>query len=234
MPPSIRPSTLSSPITSCPSIRPRSIPQPARASRDFSQSSSRQITQRRRKFYAWLNGPGKALKHPLPGSTNYLGAYDKYGNLARADEQWQEKQKARERREAKEKTGAPKAEEIPEDDEAGEDMASRRLKEAGEENDGLRRTEEKDMKLPPETIEDLRPFPANTYFRSQPVLSEELREGIYQAMVDPHRPMSLQAASVHFGVSNERIGAVYRLKHLEKEWIAKVRLDHLQSSSPFL
>jgi hypothetical protein len=81
-------------------------------------------------------------------------------------------------------------------------------------------------RLPPETLEDLRPFPLNKYFRSQPVLSEELREAIYQFVTrDGH---SLQLASTSFGVSNERIGAVVRLKQMEKEWIAKV------CSEPFI
>lgn len=100
-------------------------------------------------------------------------------------------------------------------------MINRRLDEEAAKEDN----KQKELKLPPESKEDLRPFPANRYFQSQPVLSEELREAIYQAMIDPVNPMSLQAASVHFGVSNERVGAVYRLKHMEKQWIAKVRCN---------
>lgn len=79
--------------------------------------------------------------------------------------------------------------------------------------------EEEDGKLPPETAEDLRPFPLNQYFRSQPVLSEELREAIYQRVKKDGATVSL--ASVEFGVSNERVGAVVRLKQMEKEWIAQ-------------
>lgn len=41
-------------------------------------------------MFAWLNGPGRALKDPLPGSTNYLGAYDKKGKLMRAQKQTSE------------------------------------------------------------------------------------------------------------------------------------------------
>ncbi|KAF3010655.1 hypothetical protein E8E13_004873 [Curvularia kusanoi] len=76
-----------------------------------------------------------------------------------------------------------------------------------------------DNALPPETLEDLRPFPANRFFRSQPVLSEELREAIYQRVKRDGATVSL--ASVEFGVSNERVGAVVRLKQMEKEWIAQ-------------
>lgn len=35
-------------------------------------------------MFAWLNGPGAAFKQPLPGSTNYLSAYDRSGKLLRA------------------------------------------------------------------------------------------------------------------------------------------------------
>jgi hypothetical protein len=80
--------------------------------------------------------------------------------------------------------------------------------------------EQDDSKLPPETAEDLRPFPLNQYFRSQPVLSEELREAIYQRVKRDGATVSL--ASVEFGVSNERVGAVVRLKQMEKEWVAQV------------
>lgn len=77
-----------------------------------------------------------------------------------------------------------------------------------------------DSRLPPETAEDLRPFPLNPYFRSQPVLSEDLREAIYQRVKKDGATVSL--ASVEFGVSNERVGAVVRLKQMEKEWVAQV------------
>ncbi|WEW55922.1 hypothetical protein PRK78_001357 [Emydomyces testavorans] len=35
-------------------------------------------------MFAWLNGPGAVFKDPLPGSTNYLTAYDRRGKLLRA------------------------------------------------------------------------------------------------------------------------------------------------------
>jgi hypothetical protein len=43
-------------------------------------------TRPRRAFYAWLDGPGAAFRHPLPDSTNYLSAYDRRGNLLNATE----------------------------------------------------------------------------------------------------------------------------------------------------
>ena len=36
----------------------------------------------RREMAEWLNGPGYKFRRPFPGSTNYLSAYDKNGNLA--------------------------------------------------------------------------------------------------------------------------------------------------------
>lgn len=87
-----------------------------------------------------------------------------------------------------------------------------------------------DSVLPPETQEDLRPFPLNQYFRSQPVLSEDLREAIFQRVKRDGATVSL--ASVEFGVSNERVGAVVRLKQMEKEWIAQVCF-YLFLLSPF-
>jgi hypothetical protein len=92
---------------------------------------------------------------------------------------------------------------------------------AAEEKDTKKKgAESDDSKLPPETAEDLRPFPLNQYFRSQPVLSEDLREAIYRRVKKDGATVSL--ASVEFGVSNERVGAVVRLKQMEKEWIAQV------------
>ncbi|PGH13521.1 hypothetical protein AJ80_06271 [Polytolypa hystricis UAMH7299] len=39
---------------------------------------------RRRIADSWLNGPGRVFKTPLPGSTNYLSAYDQQGKLIRS------------------------------------------------------------------------------------------------------------------------------------------------------
>ncbi|KAL5118700.1 hypothetical protein ACEQ8H_003377 [Pleosporales sp. CAS-2024a] len=232
MPPRLRRANLPAPATassfwSCPSVRPQCI-----ASRDFSHTSCQQDTLRRRKFYEWLNGPGSGLKDPVPGSTNYLGAYDKYGNVVRAPPDWKRpiKDDPEDRpwkasfMKAAEGTKSPKDEaaKAPEGQEdldtleaaiqegkAGDEEKKASVKEDATENN----------KLPPETAEDLRPFPLNPFFRSQPVLSEELREAIYQRVKKDGATVSL--ASVEFGVSNERVGAVVRLKQMEKEWIAQ-------------
>lgn len=170
-----------------------------------------------------MNRVGANLKEPLPGSTNYLGAYDRYGNLVRANAGWQR--------------GGPQKQEAPqgssvEGEGAGEGEQKSEVPEGQESADELelsvRRDEEKnraeaaeqEQKLPPETAEDLRPFPMNRFFRSQPVLSEDLREAIYQRVKRDGATVPL--ASVEFGVSNERVGAVVRLKQMEKDWISQV------------
>lgn len=180
-----------------------------------------------------MNGPGRMLKDPLPHSTNYLGAYDRFGNLIRGGPVSQAAEKAKEGVDGQPKPESPAAvgegaeakaegttEATPEGQESGDkldEVIAQQEKEAKE----LKKEQGDEGRLPPETLEDLMPFPLNKYFRSQPVLSEELREAIYQFVArDGH---SLQLASTSFGVSNERIGAVVRLKQMEKEWIAKVR-----------
>ncbi|KAJ5689446.1 hypothetical protein N7462_003838 [Penicillium macrosclerotiorum] len=56
-------SSLSSPPSSCPSSQ--------LLSRQFSATAAPQ-TKLRRQMFEWLNGPGAALKHHVPGETNYL------------------------------------------------------------------------------------------------------------------------------------------------------------------
>ncbi|KAJ4356743.1 uncharacterized protein N0V89_004779 [Didymosphaeria variabile] len=216
MPPRLRSPNFSS-VSSCPSVRPQSIAQPARAARDFSQSSCRQVTQRRRKFYEWLNGPGRALKQPLPGSTNYLGAYDKFGNLVRGGTMPEKAPEKPKEGEAAAKEGAEgESAPVVEGQESADELDAA-LRQHEKEEQATKKDDEN--KLPPETAEDLRPFPLNKFFRSQPVLSEELREAIYQFVVKEGKTVPL--ASITFGVSNERVGAVVRLKQMEKQWIAQ-------------
>ncbi|KAF2867329.1 eukaryotic mitochondrial regulator protein-domain-containing protein [Massariosphaeria phaeospora] len=224
MPPRLRASRFSSAVVARSPTQPQSTSQPARVSREFSQTSCQQTTLRRRKFYEWLNGPGSALREPIPGSTNYLGAYDRYGNLVRAGPGWSRKSPTEPEPEKQldeetsvnepspEKSGEEKLEGQETIDEL--EMSVRREEESKKKT----KTDESD-KLPPETAQDLQPFPLNKWFRSQPVLSEELREAIYQRVHKGGATVSL--ASVEFGVSNERVGAVVRLKQMEKEWIAQ-------------
>jgi len=71
-------------------------------------------------------------------------------------------------------------------------------------------------KLPPETLRDLRPYPLNNMFVSQPVLSEELREKIWERIL--REGQSVRDVSSQLGVEMNRVGAVVRLMEIEKEW----------------
>lgn len=243
MPPRIRSSRFSSLPRPTPSqsssTRPQSITHSAQTSRHFSQTPCQQVTLRRRRFYEWLNGPGSHLKEPLPASTNYLGAYDRFGNLVRAGPgyrredakaaaQSQEAGKSNLTETTNESAASTEETETPEGQESLEEMESASRKEDA----AQKRTESARTQLPAETAEDLRPFPLNRFFRSQPVLSEELREAIYQRVKRDGATVSL--ASVEFGVSNERVGAVVRLKQMEKEWIAQVCSCSFLYSLPLL
>lgn len=151
-------------------------------------------------MYGWLNGPGAKLRYPLPGSTNYLGAYDKQGNLLRA-------------------TAAPTriredGEEGGKEEEPTDGGLESRINSADKDADTA------NNELPRENRTDLTPFPLNKQFYSQPVLSEELRERIYETVVKDNLPLSI--ASTSYKVSMERVAAVVRLKTMEKQWEEQV------------
>ncbi|KAL8925495.1 MAG: hypothetical protein Q9172_002212 [Xanthocarpia lactea] len=144
-------------------------------------------------MYRWLNGPGAAFRDPLPGSTNYLNAYDPQGNIIRALAD-------------------------PTNDTKGRG-------EEGELNDanaglGRNRLEQNiagPKPIPKEKADDLMPFPLNRQFRSQPVLSEELRDEIFRRI--KQEKQSVRSVSATLGVEMQRVGAVFRLKTIENQWI---------------
>ncbi|KAI9814540.1 MAG: hypothetical protein M1832_005720 [Thelocarpon impressellum] len=129
-------------------------------------------------MFRWLDGPGAAFRHPLPNSTNYLGAYNREGQLLRS---------------SRSGDGAK----VPEDTGEAPPEAERQ----------------------PERQQDLRPFPMNPHFQSQAVLDEPLREEIYNRV---HKlGKSVRTVSAELGVEMNRVGAVVRLKTIEKEWARK-------------
>ncbi|MCJ1466836.1 hypothetical protein MMC07_005457 [Pseudocyphellaria aurata] len=71
--------------------------------------------------------------------------------------------------------------------------------------------------IPPETVEDMYPFPPNRLFRSMPVLSEEFKDEIYHRVVELKK--SVRSVSMDLNVDMSRVGAVVRLKSVEKQWI---------------
>ncbi|KAL4888803.1 eukaryotic mitochondrial regulator protein-domain-containing protein [Aspergillus ambiguus] len=66
----------------------------------------------------------------------------------------------------------------------------------------------------PERTGRSRPFPLNPNFVSEPILSEELRNEIYERVV--RKKKSVRAVSVELGVDMRRVGAVVRLVELER------------------
>ena len=58
-----------------------------------------------------------------------------------------------------------------------------------------------------------RPFPNNQHFFSEPVLSEELRNEVYNRVIGQKK--SVRAVSVELGIDMKRIAAVVRLVELE-------------------
>ncbi len=75
--------------------------------------------------------------------------------------------------------------------------------------------------LPKENAEDLVPFPLNRQFKSQHVLSEELKDAIYERVMV--KGNSVRNVSAALGVEMNRVAAVVRLKAVEKEWEEQVR-----------
>lgn len=141
-------------------------------------------------MFRWLNGPGAVFRDPLPGSTNYLNAYDPQGHLIRLRGQT-----------------APTAD--PDTDETEEEPNLRQ--------DQLEPNIASGKPIPKETADDLMPFPMNRQFRSQPVLSEELRDQIYNRI--SQEGWSVRKVSAFYGVAMQRVGAVVRLKAVENQWL---------------
>lgn len=74
--------------------------------------------------------------------------------------------------------------------------------------------------LEPESHILVTPYPLNRSFRSQPVLSDKMREEIFQRV--QIQGQSVRQVSAELAVSLERVAAVVRLKAVEKEWVDNV------------
>lgn len=144
-------------------------------------------------MFRWLNGPGSAFRDPLPGSTNYLNAYDPQGYLIRA----------------RTETTPTEASDA---DETGEGINLGRMQ--------LEQNIASGKPIPKETADDLMPFPMNRQFRSQPVLSEELRDEVYKKI--SQQGWSVRKVSAFYGIEMQRVGAVFRLKTIENQWVQEV------------
>ena len=167
-------------------------------------TSPRSSTRLRQSMFRWLNGPGAAFRDPLPGSTNYLNAYDPQGNLIRA----------RAARATNQSTGEEDPRSTGEEgDLDGPDAALGK--------DRLEQNLAGAKPIPKEMADDLMPFPLNRQFRSQPILSEELRDEIYRRIHEEKK--SVRTVSAELGVEMQRVGAVFRLKTIENQWVEEVR-----------
>ncbi len=163
----------------------------APSSRSFSTSlrHEQRITRARRGLFRWLATHGANFVSPLENSTNYLGAYNAMGQLKRVADATREKEEEKKN----EAQGAVK----------------------GSERSGKSKDPE-EKKLPPETNRDLVPFPLNRNFLSQPVLGGMVKEEVwFRIMVEGK---SVREVSAELGIEMSRVGAVVRLKEIEKEW----------------
>ena len=150
-------------------------------------------------MFRWLQGPGSVFRHPLPGSTNYINAYDQSGRLIRASEKDQKQDNSNDEQSA------------PLPGEEGSDGKT------SEKNYAIGRS------IPKEQLDDLVPFPMNRQFRSQPVLSDELRNEVWHRHSELKK--SVRVISAELGIEMRRVGAVIRLKAVESEWVKEVRSD---------
>lgn len=67
-----------------------------------------------------------------------------------------------------------------------------------------------------------RVFPQNEHFYSRPVLADSARELIWKKVIKQGE--TIKAVSAELGVDINRVAAVVRLKEVERDWEAKVRL----------
>lgn len=127
---------------------------------------------------------------------------------------WPEREEATQR--ARETEDAREAEVVKQEEAEGVDEAERASRAAVRAEARAKRIAE--ARIPPkERLSDLYPFPLNQAFKSEAVLSEELREELYRQVVV--RKMDLQGVSAAYGVDMRRVAAVIRLKTIEKQWI---------------
>ncbi|KAI4215391.1 MAG: hypothetical protein LQ351_002291 [Letrouitia transgressa] len=164
--------------------------------RSFFSTTSRPATRLRQTMFRWLNGPGAGLRDPLPGSTNYINAYDRDGRLIRL------------RKRAKDPAAADSSDASAQDPDTNPKPNPLDVNIA----DGGK-------SIPREQPDDLMPFPMNRKFRSLPVLSDELKDEIFRRVVEAEQ--SVRTVSADLGVEMRRVGAVVRLKSIERQWEAE-------------
>jgi len=235
MPPSLRcPNVI--PSNSCLNHLRQAVNPSSRLFSTTPQNAERNHTRARRQFWHWLNTRGTNFRNPLAGSTNYLGAYTKDGQLKRVVIANRQKERERAAKEAAEAAGReytpPKADpllpkELP-DTPAEQKGSIWKLKKAAKEKAAGTAVDDAAIEsipgedapvveeLPPEMQSDLTPFPLNHAFKSQPVLTDKFRQKIWEAVMLEGK--TVRQVSAEYKVEMSRVGAVVRLVEVQKEW----------------
>jgi hypothetical protein len=162
-----------------------------------------------RQALEWLESSGEQYRRPTPGRPNYLRPEDGGGHQLDAQS---DAAAAREDSGRSSMLGDMEAQ-------VGDEVAqsvTRRMQQAV-----------KPSKLPPNP----RPYGLNLYYRSERVLSEELKEAIYLQWAE--HSASLKDISQRYFVCVERVGAVIRMKQIERNWLKEVGflLPYFKSST---
>ena len=144
-------------------------------------------------MWNWLDGPGQYLRHPSTKGPRHL-------DMAAAEEDLEEE-------EEEEEEGAEGERTAPENAERGNE---------GDGGAPGSRNAESEKKPPREPL----PFPQNHHFKSEAVLSEELKELIWQRVTQEKH--TVRRVSAELQVEMRRVGAVVRLKSIEKQWEQEV------------
>ena len=175
----------------------------------------------RRKFFAWLEGPGESFRDPKPNTTNYLTKYSTDGKPMKPPRAIQARvKKANDSRQSTSEAPERTADKEALDEAAAEDNEYEQKRQAsGKETAayawGLTTC----------------PFPLNPHFVSESILSEALRLEIWKRVMVEKK--SVRQVSVELGVEMRRVGAVVRLVEVEKRMRAKVRA-HCPTAISFL
>jgi hypothetical protein len=170
---------------------------------------------------------GQNFYYPRGDGTNYMGAYTPDGQLRRVIEA-----KAQQEAESKkaEKEGEKNDTLKPEESEDNKSKKKQSEDDPDEDDSDRGSKQDTSAPLPPETARDWAPFPLNRTFISQPVLSDELREEIWLRIMKDGK--TVRDVSAELGVEMRRVGAVVRLKEVEKEWERLVSLSSVHISHP--
>ena len=147
-------------------------------------------------MWIWLNTAGKNFIQPQDGlATNYLTTYSPQTEFAERKKDF--------------RPSGPQADRERSDQGSSDSEDARALAEAAAEDTGRNEVDGSPY-----------PFPLNREFKSEAVLSEELRLEVWKRVqVDKQ---SVRQVSADLGIEMRRVGAVVRLVEVEKKMRAEV------------